>query len=194
MLFHFDQRLGPRLLFNVAEIQDPRITASLTRLMDFNFLQEMKAIVNAMANVVYSSMFFSIPNPMARGGVEQFMISFVIFDPTITEYLTISSLEEEMSKTISKLMMHGNTYTYNQGVETILYSETFEESDSAVVEWAKEEAGKKGLELCKVEVIGSKATSFSTQATWCEKELYRDDSQAMYFEGVFDGDGNKIDA
>ena len=105
MLFHFDQRLGPRLLFNVAEIQDPRITASLTRLMDFNFLQEMKAIVNAMANVVYSSMFFSIPNPMARGGVEQFMISFVIFDPTITEYLTISSLEEEMSKTISKLMM-----------------------------------------------------------------------------------------
>ncbi|MHA1218024.1 MAG: hypothetical protein ACTSO5_04975 [Candidatus Heimdallarchaeaceae archaeon] len=105
MLFHFDQRLGPRLLFNVAEIQDPRITASLTRLMDFNFLQEMKAIVNAMANVVYSSMFFSIPNPMARGGVEQFMISFVIFDPTITEYLTISSLEEEMSKTISKIMM-----------------------------------------------------------------------------------------
>jgi len=42
MLFHFDQRLGPRLLFNVAEIQDARITASLTRLMDFNFMQEMK--------------------------------------------------------------------------------------------------------------------------------------------------------
>ena len=105
MLFHFDQRLGPRLLFNVAEIQDARITASLTRLMDFNFLEEMKAFVNAMANVVYSSMFFSIPNPVARGGVEQFMLSFVIFDPTITEYLTISSLEEEMSKTISKLIL-----------------------------------------------------------------------------------------
>ena len=105
MLFHFDQRLGPRLLFNVAEIQDTRITSSLTRLMDFNFLEEMKAFVNAMANVVYSSMFFSIPNPMARGGVEQFMLSFVIFDPTITEYLTISSLEEEMTKTISKLIV-----------------------------------------------------------------------------------------
>ncbi len=105
MLFHFDQRLGPRLLFNVAEIQDTRITASLTRLMDFNFLEENKAFVNAMANVVYSSMFFSIPNPIARGGVEQFMLSFVIFDPTITEYLTISSLEEEMSKVISKLVL-----------------------------------------------------------------------------------------
>jgi predicted hydrocarbon binding protein len=105
MLFHFDQRLGPRLLFNVAEIQDTRITASLTRLMDFNFLEEMKAFVNAMANVVYSSMFFSIPNPMARGGVEQFMLSFVIFDPTITESLTISSLEEEMNKTISRLIV-----------------------------------------------------------------------------------------
>ncbi len=105
MLFHFDQRLGPRLLFNVAEIQDTRITASLTRLMDFNFLEEMKAIVNAMANVVYSSMFFSIPNPTARGGVEQFMLSFIIFDPTITEYLTISSLEEEMSKIISNLIL-----------------------------------------------------------------------------------------
>ena len=104
MLFHFDQRLGPRLLANVAKVQEPRITGSLTRLMDFNFLQEMKAFVNAMANVVYSSMFFSIPNPLARGGVEQFMLSFVIFDPTITEYLTISSLEEEMSKTISKLV------------------------------------------------------------------------------------------
>ena len=104
MLFHFDQRLGPRLLANVAEVQESRITGSLTRLMDFNFLQEMKAFVNAMANVVYSSMFFSIPNPLARGGVEQFMLSFVIFDPTITEYLTISSLEEEMSKTISKLI------------------------------------------------------------------------------------------
>ncbi|MHA1668188.1 MAG: V4R domain-containing protein [Candidatus Heimdallarchaeaceae archaeon] len=104
MLFHFDQRLGPRLLFNVAEIQDARITASLTRLMDFNFLTEMKAFVNAMANVVYSSMFFSIPNPLARGGIEQFMISLVIFDPTITEYLMISSLEEEMIKTISKLV------------------------------------------------------------------------------------------
>ncbi|MHA1200292.1 MAG: hypothetical protein ACTSQF_13280 [Candidatus Heimdallarchaeaceae archaeon] len=105
MLFHFDQRLGPRLLFNVAEIQDTRITASLTRLMDFNFLEENRAFVNAMANVVYSSMFFSIPNPIARGGVEQFMLSFVIFDPTITEYLTISSLEEEMSKIISKLIL-----------------------------------------------------------------------------------------
>ncbi len=105
MLFHFDQRLGPRLLFNVAEIQDARITASLTRLMDFNFLEENRAFVNAMANVVYSSMFFSIPNPIARGGVEQFMLSFVIFDPTITEYLTISSLEEEMSKIISKLIL-----------------------------------------------------------------------------------------
>lgn len=105
MLFHFDQRLGPRLLFNVAEIQDARITASLTRLMDFNFLEENKAFVNAMANVVYSSMFFSIPNPIARGGVEQFMLSFVIFDPTITEYLTISSLEDEMSKIISKLIL-----------------------------------------------------------------------------------------
>ncbi|MCG3215821.1 MAG: hypothetical protein KAS63_03860 [Candidatus Heimdallarchaeota archaeon] len=104
MLFHFDQRLGPRLLFNVAEIQETRVTASLTRLMDFNFLQEMKAFVNAMANVVYSSMFFSIQNPLARGGIEQFMLSFVIFDPTITEYLTISSLEEEMSITISKLI------------------------------------------------------------------------------------------
>ena len=104
MLFHFDQRLGPRLLFNVAEIQDERITASLTRLMDFNFLEEHRAFVNAMANVVYSSMFFSVPNPLARGGAEQFMLSFVIFDPTITEYLTISSLEEEMSKTISKLV------------------------------------------------------------------------------------------
>ena len=105
MLFHFDQRLGPRLLFNVAEIQDASITASLTRLMDFNFLEENRAFVNAMANVVYSSMFFSIPNPIARGGVEQFMLSFVIFDPTITEYLTISSLEEEMSKVISKLIL-----------------------------------------------------------------------------------------
>ncbi|MHA2358007.1 MAG: hypothetical protein ACXABK_04480 [Candidatus Heimdallarchaeaceae archaeon] len=104
MLFHFDQRLGPRLLFNVAEIQDERITAALTRLMDFNFLQEMKAIVNAMANVVYSSIFFAIPNPLARGGAEQFMLSFVIFDPSITEYLMISSLEEEISKTISKLI------------------------------------------------------------------------------------------
>ena len=98
------------------------------------------------------------------------------------------------ARKISQMMMHGNTYTYNQGVETILYSETFEESDLAVVNWAKEEAKKKGLELYKVEVIGSKATSFSTQATWCEKELFRDDSNAMYFEGVFDGDGNKIDA
>ena len=43
MLFHFDQRLGPRLLFNVADIQDASITASLTRLMDFNFLEENKA-------------------------------------------------------------------------------------------------------------------------------------------------------
>jgi len=104
MLFHFDQRLGPRLLFNVAEIQDARITASLTRLMDFNFMQEMKAFVNAMANVVYSSLFFSIPNPLARGGSEQFMLSVVIFDPTITEYLMISSLEDEMVKTISRLI------------------------------------------------------------------------------------------
>ncbi len=105
MLFHFDQRLGPRLLFNVAEVSDPRITSALTRLMDFNFLQEMKAFVNAMANVVYSSMFFSVPNPLARGGTEQFMISIVIFDPTITEYLMVSSLEEEMEQTTSKLMM-----------------------------------------------------------------------------------------
>ena len=104
MLFHFDQRLGPRLLFNIAETTDDRITAALTRLMDFNFLQEMKAFVNAMANVVYSSMFFSIPNPLARGGIEQFMLSVVVFDPTITEYLTISSLEDEISKTISKLI------------------------------------------------------------------------------------------
>jgi len=103
MLFHFDQRLGPRLLFHIAEIKDDRITSSLTRLMDFNFLQEMKAFVNAMANVVYSSMFFSIPNPLARGGREQFMLSVVIFDPTITEYLMISSTEEEMEKTITKL-------------------------------------------------------------------------------------------
>lgn len=98
------------------------------------------------------------------------------------------------ARTISKLMMHGNTYTYNEGVETILYSQTFEESNSAIVDWSKDEAEKKGLELGRVEVIGSKATSFSTQATWCEKELFRDDSRAMYFEGVFDGDGNKIDA
>jgi len=105
MLFHFDQRLGPRLLFNVAEVSDPRITSALTRLMDFNFLQEMKAFVNAMANVVYSSMFFSVPNPLARGGTEQFMISIVIFDPTITEYLMVSSLEGEMEQTTSKVMM-----------------------------------------------------------------------------------------
>lgn len=103
MLFHFDQRLGPRLLFNISETTDERITSALTRLMDFNFLEEMKAFVNAMANVVYSSMFFSVSNPLARGGVEQFMLSVVVFDPTITEYLTIASLEDEISKTISKL-------------------------------------------------------------------------------------------
>ncbi|UJG43055.1 MAG: hypothetical protein K9W46_11855 [Candidatus Heimdallarchaeum endolithica] len=103
MLFHFDQRLGPRLLFHIAEIKDDRITASLTRLMDFNFLQEMKAFVNAMVNVVYSSMFFSVPNPLARGGKEEFMLSVVIFDPTITEYLMISSTEDEMEKSITKL-------------------------------------------------------------------------------------------
>ncbi len=104
MLFHFDQRLGPRLLFHVAEIKDDRVTSSLTRLMDFNFLQENKAFVNAMANVVYSSMFFSLSNPLARGGREQFMLSIVIFDPTITEYLMISSTEEEMTKAITHLI------------------------------------------------------------------------------------------
>ncbi len=105
LLFHFDQRLGPRLLLNAAEIRDSRVISSLTRLMDFNFLEEMKAFVNAMANVVYSSMFFPIPNPLARGGMEQLMLTTIVFEPTITEYMMISSLEEEMRKTISKMNM-----------------------------------------------------------------------------------------
>jgi len=104
MLFHFDQRLGPRLLFDITKVTESHVKAALTRLMDFNFLIEMKAFVNAMANVVYTSMFFSINNPLARGGREQFMLSVVVFEPTITEYLMISSLEEELSKTISKLV------------------------------------------------------------------------------------------
>ena len=93
--------------------------------------------------------------------------------------------------TISQLMMHGNTYTHDEGQQEVLFVIT-SDSDRKIVAKAQEECKKLGLELWKVFVVGSKATSFSTNATWCENELYRDDTRALYFEGVFDGNGNRI--
>ena len=94
--------------------------------------------------------------------------------------------------TISQLMMHGNTYTHDEGQQDVLFAIT-SDSDSEIVAKAQEECKKLGLELWKVFVVGGKATSFSTNATWCDNELYRDDTRALYFEGVFDDKGNRID-
>ena len=93
---------------------------------------------------------------------------------------------------ISKLMMHGNLSTYDKGYECIIYCLT-DKTDEELINIANNECAKLGLELWKVYIEGSKATSFSTRATWCADELYRDDNRASYFEGVFDGEGNKID-
>lgn len=94
--------------------------------------------------------------------------------------------------TISKVMMHGNTYTHDEGQQTVLHVITGD-TDEQIVSRAKAECEKRGLELWKVFVIGAKATSFNTDATWCDGELYRDDTRALYFEGVFDCKGNRID-
>lgn len=93
--------------------------------------------------------------------------------------------------TISTLMMHGNTYTRDEGHSVVLYVIT-DKSDAEIIAQAKEECERKGLELWKVFVVGAKATSFSTNATWCENELYRDDTRAEYYEGHFDDNGNRI--
>ncbi len=94
--------------------------------------------------------------------------------------------------TISKLMMHGNLSTFDKGYECIVYCLT-DKSDAELIDIANSECAKLGLELWKVYIERSKATSFSTSATWCGDELYRDDNRASYFEGVFDGEGNKIE-
>ena len=94
--------------------------------------------------------------------------------------------------TISQLMMHGNTYTHDDGHQEVLHVIT-SDSDCEILAKAQSECKSMGLELWKVYVVGSKSTSFSTDATWCDGEIYRDDTRALYFEGVFDGKGNKID-
>lgn len=93
---------------------------------------------------------------------------------------------------ISKLMMHGNLCTFDEGYECILYVITGDSNDQ-LIDLANNECAKLGLELWRVYSEGSKPTSFSTNATWCDDEIYRDDTRASYFEGVFDGEGNKID-
>lgn len=84
--------------------------------------------------------------------------------------------------TISKLMMHGNTYTYDEGHQEVINIITCDSNES-IVSRAKSECEKLGLELWKVFVVGSKSTSFNTTATWCDGEIYRDDTRALYFEG-----------
>lgn len=96
------------------------------------------------------------------------------------------------ARTIKQEMMHGNVYSRSDGAQTVLYA-IFDKSDDEIVSIAKDKCKELGLELWKVFVVGSKPTSFSTSATWCERELFLDESPALYFEGVFDGDGNRIE-
>lgn len=94
--------------------------------------------------------------------------------------------------TISQPMMHGNIYTHDEGCQEVLYIMT-DESDEQIVNKAKAECEKLGIELWKVCELGSKPTSFNTYATWCENELYLDSNRASYYRGVFNEEGVKID-
>lgn len=97
------------------------------------------------------------------------------------------------TRTLSTKMMHGNTWTRDEGHSVVLYAIT-DKSDAEIVAQAKEECERNGLELWKVFVVDTKPTSFSTNnATWLEKDLYRDDTRAEYYEGHFDNKGNRID-
>lgn len=96
------------------------------------------------------------------------------------------------TRVISQKTMHGNIYTSNKGHERVLYEVTPESNDDLIAR-AFIECEKLGLELWRIQAQGSKSTSFSTQATWCDELIYKDDTRASYFEGVFDGDGNRVD-
>lgn len=109
----------------------------------------------------------------------------------MSEYRRIRAISKAF-RTESMNTMHGGVHTYDEGHETLLDLVT-QKSDKEVIELAKSKAAEKELELYSVYVVGSKATSFGTSATWCESEIYIDETRPLYYEGHFDSKGNRID-
>lgn len=95
------------------------------------------------------------------------------------------------SRKVQIQVMHGGSHIKKEGVERVMFIETARNNDE-IISMALDKCLCLGVELFKVCSTGSKSTSFGTNATWDDEVIYIDETNAGYYEGCFDSNGDRV--
>ncbi len=95
ILSHFDDVIGPEVLYSTQDLNNPKIMRLIPNLIDITQgkILEVDPFVFAASGFQSRNIIFSIPEVDSRGGKKEYLLSFVLTPDTQIGFMAIIGLE-----------------------------------------------------------------------------------------------------